>query len=620
MIDIFNKFFDSKKKNYDQLTENINDLEQKEILKLIFGNNSPEIKSNMFKDLEIFEDRDGYESLSIYSKLNYTSTIFGDHKLKLKLLNFETNSEKLVKIQTIVKKLNNDNQKFQYIKNQLLKLKEDQLDILWLWKKKSQESSNYLDQVFLKGLLLDKLNESELFLKFYNFYQIIVSPALNILSPIVCVIIPYLMVKYMTPREIDFKDYFKVLNFSFKGNHFMSDERALKIAQYFSMLLWFLYYLHNIYSNLKNSHGINKIINLIHNKLNKISNFIKLSFEINCSYFDIFDCLKIERKCHNLWSNVFNQKPALLTDKGKILITYKQLLKKKDDLIPILDFIGDVDTFISISQLFQKQQLLNHKFSFPKYIPSSNPVFNAKQLWHPFLDDNKVITNDIILGGHNKNNALITGPNAGGKSTFIKSIAISILLSQTIGITCSNDLTLSIFNNLETYLNIPDVKGKESLFEAEVNRSLEFINKLNKMNKYELSCIIMDEIFNSTNPEEGISGGYSISKKLSSFENNISIITTHYSYLTLLEEKTTSFTNYKIPIKRDINNEIIYPYKLERGISNQFIAIELLKKKGFDRDIVGEALEICKHIQNQNQKKSMSKKKRKIKKKLDNKN
>lgn len=611
---MFQNFFKNQKNDYNSITENINEFERTEILDSIFNQNKKLNPNNMYKDLEIFEDRDGVKDNSIFNKINNTVTFFGDYKLHLKLLNLETDHKKLIQIQKIIKNLNQDSKLFKSLSESINNIKENQLDILWLWKDKNQETQNYLDQVYFKGLFLEKLNQSEIFLKMYNFYQIIVSPSLNILSPIVCVVIPFIMVKYLTPRDIDVKDYFKVLNFSLKGNHFMKDERALKLAQYFSMLLWFLYYLHNVYTNIKNSRGINKIINLIHSKLNQIANFIKTSYEINCSYFEIFNCQKIEKSCQNLWSSVFNKKPGLLTNKGKILITYKELINNKEKLIPIIDFIGEVDCLLSITKLYQKQLLFNNKYSFPNYIPSTLPVFNSEDVWHPFIDNSKVITNNITLGGDKRNNALITGPNAGGKSTFIKSIAISILFAQTIGITCCNNLSTTIFNHLETYLNIPDVKGKESLFEAEVSRSLEYITKLNKIPHSELSFIIMDEIFNSTNPEEGISGGYSICKKLSSFKNNISVVTTHYTYLTLLEEKTNNFTNYKIPIVRDKNNDILYPYKIQYGISNQFIAIELLKKKGLDYNIINEALEICNIIKNNNYKnKRKSKKKKKNK-------
>ena len=107
----------------------------------------------------------------------------------------------------------------------------------------------------------------------------------------------------------------------------------------------------------------------------------------------------------------------------------------------------------------------------------------------------------------------------------------------------------------------------------------------------------MDEIFSSTNPDEGISGAYSIAKNISQNTNNISIITSHYSYLSKLEE-TGRFKNYKIPISRDSDNNIVYEYKLVSGVSNQFIALELLKKKGFDTNIVDEAQDICKKMNN----------------------
>ena len=70
------------------------------------------------------------------------------------------------------------------------------------------------------------------------------------------------------------------------------------------------------------------------------------------------------------------------------------------------------------------------------------------------------------------------------------------------------------------------------------------------------------------------------------------MITTHFSYLTKLEN-TKKFKNYKIPIVRNDVNEIEYPYKLEYGASTQHIALELLKTKGFDQELVDNAISIC---------------------------
>jgi DNA mismatch repair ATPase MutS len=76
----------------------------------------------------------------------------------------------------------------------------------------------------------------------------------------------------------------------------------------------------------------------------------------------------------------------------------------------------------------------------------------------------------------------------------------------------------------------------------------------------------------------------------------MTILTTHYSYLSKLEN-TGKFRNYKIPISRDKDGNIKYLYELKPGVSNQFIALELLNKKGFDSEIVKEAEYVCSQIQ-----------------------
>ena len=230
---------------------------------------------------------------------------------------------------------------------------------------------------------------------------------------------------------------------------------------------------------------------------------------------------------------------------------------------------------------------------FPKYIENENPLINAKQLYHHYLTN--PVKNNILIGRKNHNNVLITGPNAGGKSTFIKSLSLNVIFSQTLGISFCKSLEITPFSLVNTYLNIPDCKGKESLFEAEMHRARDHIKKLNSLDNSKFSFIVMDEIFNSTNPQEGISGAYAIAEKLATFKNSISIITTHFSFLTNLETNS-KFKNYKIPIERDNEDSIVYPYKLTSGVSNQYIALELLRNKGFDNDLVNNAENICKNL------------------------
>ena len=184
---------------------------------------------------------------------------------------------------------------------------------------------------------------------------------------------------------------------------------------------------------------------------------------------------------------------------------------------------------------------------------------NAEGLWHPCLD-NKPVLNNINM---NKN-IIITGPNAAGKSTFIKSMVVNCILAQTIGLVAANKFELVPFEIIETYLHIPDNKGVSSLFEAEMLRSKDYINNIKESGKK--SIIIMDELFSSTNYIEGFSGAFAVLQKLASFKNSLFLTTTHYSHLGDLEKKGSNIINYKFDIERDASSNIVFNYILKKGI------------------------------------------------------
>jgi DNA mismatch repair protein MutS len=264
--------------------------------------------------------------------------------------------------------------------------------------------------------------------------------------------------------------------------------------------------------------------------------------------------------------------------------------------LKLIKYVGKLDALNSIARLFTKHYSKDNKYCFVKYKKADSPHLKIKDCWHPYLVDSPIV-NSIEMGGETNRSTLITGPNAAGKSTFIKTLIMNIYLSQTIGIAAARGMVITPFSLIDTYLHIPDCKGRDSLFEAEMYRSKKYINTIKNMKKSEFAFVVMDEMFSSTNYVEGYSAAYAILNKISSYNNSLSLVTTHYGKLAKLEEATKGrIKNYNFYINRDAENNIIYPYKIRKGVSNQYIALELLKLNDFDEDIIDVALAEAKAI------------------------
>ena len=150
------------------------------------------------------------------------------------------------------------------------------------------------------------------------------------------------------------------------------------------------------------------------------------------------------------------------------------------------------------------------------------------------------------------------------------------------------------FQFISSHINVPDNQGHESLFEAEMHRAKRNLDAIKALSEHQLALVVMDEIFSSTNPVEGIAGAFAVAKRLAADPRTLCIISTHYLYLCKLERSTgKAFRNYKMPVVLDSAGITVgRPFRLCTGISRQYVALELLRKSGFDDDVIADALEV----------------------------
>jgi DNA mismatch repair protein MutS len=594
-------------------------------------NDLTNVNDYVFNDIEFLQDHYLDPSKSIFNKINKCKTKMGSFILKNLLLKPIYDINILKNRQEICKKIIKNKNKLIEL---LEKTKELENDLIWFWNDKNVKHLElmndliYFNYDFIPFFNLNNiLNNNEKALLITNIYKIIIAPLLTILTPIISILLPLIFL-FILKRKTDIpisnttiiSQYFKTLFSSDSMKIIFKNPTKAIMASFLTKGIYLFLYIQNIYYSIQSSTNTNKIINIIHDKLNIMNNYINISNNIkqlcdDCGIDDFnsyisYNNIKEDLSTYIDYFNfpVFQSEPSLFTNKGKILYTYKKFSMNKTNITNIFHYTGIVDAILSIHNILDNSTK-NHPYCFTDYLQTKKPKINIKNIWHPYLDDETTVKNNIDV----KNNILITGPNAGGKSTFIKSVIINIILSQTIGISSCSTFQMTPFHLIETYLHIPDSKGCSSLFEAEMFRSKEYIEKIKNLDNNKFSFIVLDEIFSSTNFVEGFSGAYSILKKISSFSNTLSITTTHYTDLEILEKDTKGkIVNYKFEVDHDEDGTILFNYLLKKGTSRQYIALELLKKNGFDDDVIEDAIEMCKKIKEKKiliQKKILNKKK-----------
>ena len=472
------------------------------------------------------------------------------------------------------------------------KLKELESSVLWALTEPEEGISDLFNMMYFKLALMKKLNGCPEVLTGVNLYKIIFSPLVGILAPVIYFIVPYLVIWYSFGINISFRSYIKLLFTTMMNSGVVFGMAPkFKLVQGASYLLSMIFYFTGLFNSVEIAKTLYKVGRHLCGKVDKIAEFLKVSVEVIGKHWtekmgDAFGgavgCLSIEEELAYVRTLSFGPF-KLLSNFGKHLVAYKSL--HVSTLKSILKKVYVIDCVRALGAMRNK-----FNYGYTEYMTAEQPNMKLSGLRHPCIAD--AVPNDVSMGGKVPNNIIITGTNAGGKSVTIKGILINALMSQTCGVSCCDACAMTVFDSINAQINVPDSTGHESLFEAEMHRCKATLDGLRDNSGKNL--VVMDEIFSSTNPLEAICGAYAVCNKIASFKNSMLIFTTHYNYLTKLS-KLGGFVNYKMETLVG-NDTIEFTYKLVRGVNKHHLALELLKRNGFDQDIIDAALAVKKKI------------------------
>ena len=251
----------------------------------------------------------------------------------------------------------------------------------------------------------------------------------------------------------------------------------------------------------------------------------------------------------------------------------RSYFKYQEEVMACYDYISILDNHYSIAMY---QHTLTH-YCYPKINHNINGL-QMKSIIHPLLDEENAIANTIDISNH----ILLTGSNASGKSTFMKAVALNLILAQSIQTATAHSFIYQPCYVMTSMANADDVLSGDSYFMSEL-KSIRRLFNTHQCNK--IYCFI-DEIFKGTNTTERIAASESVLSYLDNQKAYQVIAATHDVELSTLLENTYNNYHFNESIQE---NSIFFDYKIKPGKANTRNAIELLRITQFPIDIYQRA-------------------------------
>ena len=280
---------------------------------------------------------------------------------------------------------------------------------------------------------------------------------------------------------------------------------------------------------------------------------------------------------------------------GHILKTFYEIYDNKiyeDVIMYSFGFNGYIDCIVGL-----QENIKQGKINFTQFTQNNktkdkrdkkdkkdktckNNIF--KNSYYACLKDKKHVKNTIKL---NKN-IIISGPNASGKTTIIKSTLINIIVSQQFGCGFYDSALLKPYDNIHCYLNIPDTSGRDSLFQAEARRCKEIIDFIDEdLKSNETHFCAFDELYSGTNPEEASISAIAFMKYIIKNKHVNSILTTHFIDVCNKLDNDKSIQNHYMETNKN-GNKLEYLYQLKNGISKVKGGINVLYEMNYPNEII----------------------------------
>ena len=559
-------------------------------LPIYYNNSKVKLKDNIINDLELVKTVDP-SGTPMYNFLFNNDNDFSKKLNEQTTQYYTTDTIFLKDNQTLIKNYKSLPYKYRSVS-------ENYSKIIEVWNEIKNDTGFKDKYYYIDWPMLEFLNKSEQFLQFTSIYNL-ASPIISFLIPIIMLIIPFFIIR-MKGLNLTIDEYIEVLK-TIISNHsigkLFTEFHTVEFNQKVYILVSAGFYVFSIYQNILTCRKFNNNMTKIHNYFNEINLYLEYTINSMNNYLKHSD----ELNSHQEFNNNLKKQMTFLTEfkeKISVITPYELTFKKIFEIGHILKYFYELHTEPHYNDAFLysfgfngyidcleglSQGIEERKLNIVEYIESKKHN-TIKNNYYAALKDSNPVKNNIKL---NKN-LIITGPNASGKTTILKSVLINVIISQQFGCGFYDSAKLKPYKHIHCYLNIPDTSGRDSLFQAEARRCKEIIDIIDS-NKKDEHLSVFDELYSGTNPDEAVISAVAFMEYLVKNKNVSCLLTTHFIKVCKKLQKNKNIKNYHMDAcKKD--NKIEYKYLLLEGISLVKGGINVLSDMNYPKEIIDNTI------------------------------
>ena len=562
-------------------------------LPIFYNKNRMELNKNITADLELIKTIDQSGCTPLYHYAFQPKTKFAEKIIEQIPEYYTTDKKFLQDTQCLLSTLSTVEKSRE--KTLSSSLSKSAITITDIWDEIKNDNGFKERYHYIDWPMWEHLNKSDYFLQIMSVYNL-AAPVISLCVPFIILIIPFFIIK-AKGLSITTGEYIEILK-TIASNHaigkLFTKFHSVKLDEKVYILLSAAFYIFSIYQNILTCWRFNDNMKKIHSHLDNIKKYI-IETEKKMNEFLLMSSRLASYSKFNV----------VLKEKLEVLIKLKLELERITPYTFSYNKIGEMGhvlkCFYNIYNDSSYNDAVLHSFGFNGYIECMEGISeNAKnglislakftnkkksnafkRAYYPALIYKKPIKNSIKL---NKN-MIITGPNASGKTTTLKTALINVIITQQFGCGFYESAIINPYNYIHCYLNIPDTSGRDSLFQAEARRCKEIIELINKNEQKKTHFCVFDELYSGTNPEEAVISANAFMKYLIKRKNVSCILTTHFIELCKKLDKNELIENYRMKTEDDLS----YTYFLEKGISTVRGGIKVLCDMNYPKEIIDNA-------------------------------